>query len=65
MMFTNLRFHVQVQLSCYEGCPDAYQALCHVLASKEFQYTLQKKTNFGYKSEKHTFGAMDMSVCLN
>jgi hypothetical protein len=55
MIFTNLGFHVQVQLLCYEGRPDAYRTLCHLWASKEFQHKSQKERNSGVKFGKHTF----------
>jgi hypothetical protein len=65
MIFTNFTFHVLDELPGYEGRPDAYQALCYLWDSKEFQQKSQKEKNYRVKSGKYTFGAIDMFVCPN
>jgi hypothetical protein len=64
-MLTNLGFHVQAQLLCFEDRTNAYPTLCQVWVSKKLQEKSQKKRNYGAKSAKHTFGAMYISVWLN
>jgi hypothetical protein len=46
-MLTNLGFHVQAQLLCFEDRTNAYPTLCQVWVSKEFQEKSQKKEIMG------------------
>jgi hypothetical protein len=61
MIFTNFRFHVLDELPGYEGRPDAYQALCYLWDSKEFQQKSQKEKIIGSSLENIPSGR---SICL-
>jgi hypothetical protein len=55
-MLLILEFHVSIQLLGFESITEAYQALCELWASPEYQEKSQNKRKSRVCSGKHTFG---------
>jgi hypothetical protein len=55
-MLLILEFHVSIQLLGFESMIEAYQALCELWASLEYQEKSQKKRKSRVYSGKHNFG---------